>query len=129
MSARGTRGTQANLGFAGRSRGKQGKAREWDEAGAAGKQAKAGENKESKGTQRKGEESRRKQGKAWESRGEQGKESWESKGKQEKARESRRKQEKKEKRGKVKESTGTNSPKIAKKLRGVLEITKAGARK
>ena len=72
MSARETRGTQANLGFAGRSRGKQGKAREWDEAGAAGKQAKARENKESKGTQRKGEESRRKQGKAEESRGEQG---------------------------------------------------------
>ena len=60
VSARETRGTQANLGFAGESRGKQGKAREWDDAGAAGKHAKAGENKESKGTQRKGEESRRK---------------------------------------------------------------------
>ena len=64
MSARGTKGTQANLGFAGRSRGKQGKAREWDEAGAAGKQAKAGDKKESKVTERKGEESRRKQGNA-----------------------------------------------------------------
>ena len=45
MSAREARETQANLGFAGESRGKQGKAREWDEAGAAGKHAKAWENK------------------------------------------------------------------------------------
>ena len=60
MSARETRETHANLGFAGESKGTQGKAREWDDAGAAGKHAKAGENRESKGTQRKGEESRRK---------------------------------------------------------------------